>query len=528
MMIQDLDRRSLLAAGLSLAAGPALADPTIGPAPARLTLVPGEPGEAIPLDYTGFSVETIQLADPSFYHPDNHSLIALHRRLAPHGVLRIGGNSSEFCWWKATPDTAPPTVRAAGVGRADNWMPQHFTPITPDAVNALRGFLDACGWSCIWGLNFGTGSPDHDAEEAAYVARVLGPRLDHFQIGNEPDFYRNPNNMLRPAGWDFPDYLNEWTAIARAVVARVPDARFGGPDIGSGADWVVRFAREAPARIGPRLVGLSGHYYAEGPPDSPQATIAHLLAGDPRVAARMDAIMPAARAAGLAFRVTEANSCYRGGKPGMSNALASALWGGDYMLDLAARGCRGVNFHGGPGKTIAASNGDKMPGARSAADMEAARLGTFYSPFAGSPQQGFTARPLFYGMMLAQAFVGARLVPVRFETGGAVATAYAARTEAGYRIALFNKDEDRDLRVRLDLGAEAPSSLRKAGAPRTRLWRLTGPSLEATQGVTLAGAEVAPGDAAWSPRTREILDLTADGAVLDLPKASAALLFVEA
>jgi hypothetical protein len=36
--------------------------------------------------------------------------------------------------------------------------------------------------------------------EAAFVARTLGDRLAFFQIGNEPDFYRDANNGTLPPG----------------------------------------------------------------------------------------------------------------------------------------------------------------------------------------------------------------------------------------------------------------------------------------------------------------------------------------
>ncbi len=242
----EFDRRTLLAAGFA-AIGTNALGASRKTVEASLTPHPGEELNDIPLDYNGFSVETAQFADPSFCDAGNTSLVALHRRLSANAVLRVGGNSSEFCWWKTSPEAQPPVSTAPGMGRADNTMPQRFTPITPPAVDNLRGFLDACGWTCIWGLNFGTGSPDRDAEEAAYVARALGPKLLYFQIGNEPDLYKTPNNLLRPAGWDFADYLNEWTAIANAVSQRVPGAKFGGPDVGTSADWVVRFAQEAPS-----------------------------------------------------------------------------------------------------------------------------------------------------------------------------------------------------------------------------------------------------------------------------------------
>jgi hypothetical protein len=514
-IMRKIDRRSFLATGLATWGIKAWGAPATG---ARLTLRPGHVLNDIPLDYSGFSVETNQFADPSFFAPANRSLVALCRRLSAHGVLRIGGNSSEFCWWKAGPDAQPPHVKAAGQGRADNWMPQHFTAITPQAVDNLRGFLDACGWHCIWGLNFGTGTPARDAEEAAYVAKALGSRLLFFQIGNEPDLYESSHNRLRPAGWGFSNYLDEWTGIADAVTARVPDARFSGPDVANASDWVVRFAQQAPSRVGARLVGLSGHYYAEGPPESPDATIANLLKTDPRIARRMDAIMPAAHAAGLNFRMTECNSCYRGGKPGMSDAFASSLWGGDFMLDMAARGGKGINFHGGPGGRISAGLGGKLPGARNAADLALARLGTFYSPFAGDLNVGFSARPIFYGLMLGQQFAGTRLIANRFDTRGVDATAYSAQAMDGIRIAVFNKDSTRDLDIAIDL-----AGLKGAGA---KAWRLTGPALDATKGVMLAGAAIADGSADWQARQEEHIPVR-DGALsLSVPHASAALLFV--
>jgi hypothetical protein len=45
--------------------------------------------------------------------------------------------------------------------------------------------------------------------------------------------------------------------------------------------------------------------------------------------------------------MSECNSWDHGGKKGVSNAFASALWALDYMYKLADDGCAGVNFHGG-------------------------------------------------------------------------------------------------------------------------------------------------------------------------------------
>lgn len=520
--MQEWDRRKLLRStvalcGLGNAGLRAFAAGT-ATIPLRVTVDPGRELNRIPLDYNGFSIETATLANAHIYHPENQTLVALFRRLTPRGVLRIGGNSSEFCWWKTAAGATPPEIRAAGKGRDDNWMPQRLTAITPDAIDHLRGFLDATGWTCIYGLNFGTGSPARDAEEAEYVARTLGERLRYFQIGNEADFYRAPNNRLRPTGWDFADYLREWLEIANAVIGRVPDARFGGPDVGASTDWIVRFGEEVPKTLHGRLRELTGHYYAEGPPDSPEATIENLLADDPRISERMSMIMPVARRNGLAFRMSEGNSCYRGGKAGMSNALAGALWGMDYMLDMAAHGCQGMNLHGGGGAEISSALGDKLPGARDARDLEIAKLGTFYSPVAGNPSVGYRARAIFYGMMAVEQFAGGTLVATDQQPASLNARTYAAKMGKGWRIAFINKDLERDALVDLSIPGKANYA---------DLWRLAAPTVDATEHITLAGAEISAGNADWMPREVEKVSLRSGSGTFRVPRASAAVLSID-
>ena len=97
----------------------------------------------------------------------------------------------------------------------------------------------------IYGLNLGSGTPERDAEEAAYVSKTIGARLLYFQIGNEADLYHNDRNGLRPSNWAFPDYLANWVSFANAVSGRVPDAKFGGPDSGNMMDWPLLFAPQA-------------------------------------------------------------------------------------------------------------------------------------------------------------------------------------------------------------------------------------------------------------------------------------------
>jgi len=157
-----------------------------------------------------------------------------------------------------------------------------------------------------------------------------------------------------------------------------------------------------------------------------------------------------------------------------------------------------------------------MPGEQVAAAGSDAK-GGYYTPIAGEVDQGFTVRPIFYGMFLANQLAGCTFKPSTLTAPGVDATAYAAQTDRQLRIALFNKDPAHDLKLSLTAFADAKAA---------KLWRLTGPALDATIGTTLAGAEFSP-DVSWKPVVSEAPALAAGQIVLTLPRNSGALLFLE-
>ncbi len=482
-----------------------------GETPVEVVLADDHDGAKVPSTYTGLSYELAQLSDPTFFSEGNTDLVAYFRLLSPHGVLRLGGNTSEFCWFKANASTPEPKLHVPENPNA-NWMPHRLFRIEPKAIDALAEFLQATGWRLIYGVNFGNSTPQRAAEEAAYVAQKIGRRLEFFQIGNEPDLYTKASNGTRPAGWSFADYVREWTEFAEAISVRVPDARFGGPDVAASSDWVTRFSADVPASVAPRLVTLTGHYYAMGPPDDPRVTIERLLAGDPKVAEATKDIVAAARDTHRTYRMSEGNSCYRGGKPGMSNAFAAALWAGDYLLELARLGCAGVNLHGGRSEFLTAGLGGHTPGLDTAKTPQSVRNG-FYSPIQSEAGQAVKAMPVFYGMMLANQFAGCTMMQTTCDWRGVNVTAYAGRSLDGVRVAVFNKDEARAVRIALHVGAS-----------RVRMWRLEGPRLDATDDVTLAGAEIRE-HAQWKPRG-EMVSVRDGVAEIRVPAASGALVFL--
>ncbi len=135
----------------------------------------------------------------------------------------------------------------------------------------------------------------------------------------------------------------------------------------------------------PDIDFLTAHYYAEGPPADPKMTLEYLLhRGNDPASDEIAIVQAATKVLGKGFRMSEGNSCFHGGKPGVSDTVASALWCADYMLQVAQAGYIGVNLHGG-------GNG-------------------LYTPIAGSLEEGFSARPVYYGMLLAERFAGSTLV----------------------------------------------------------------------------------------------------------------------
>ena len=394
----------------------------------------------IPQDFIGLSYESAQLANPAFFSAENTALIALFRELSDQGVLRLGGGTSEFTAF--TTEEPPAAAPFDAVGPDTSKNVKSDTPITPKTLRNLRAFLDATGWRCLYGLNLGRGSIERAAEEAFYAQDILGPRLIAFQLGNEPDAWRN---RYRPATWSYADYWKEWATAHSAIVARVPGAKFAGPDVSNKMAYVTGFAEDVK-RSAPDVVLLTSHYYAMGPAGAPGITVDKLLSPDPKLERDLQIAMTAAHSAGLPYRMSEGNSCWNGGQSGVSDTLASALWVADMMLDFASLGCAGVNLHGG-------GNG-------------------FYTPIAGSIAAGFERRPEYFGMEIIKHFTGATLIGSKLDCANDRVRAYAARNAKSGLVIVINKS---------DQPAELRTTLRHAH----KQWLLTGPAIDARQGVTL-------------------------------------------
>jgi len=443
MKRRDFVEMLAMAGGVAAFPAIAAANPVV-----RLSYDRSRTGATIPRDYVGLSFERAQLSNPGYFSPENKAFVQLIRGLSPSGSIRLGGSSGEHTAYVGDQVIAPSFEVH---GPEHNKLNREGLNVSTLALRNLRGFLDATGWSCLYGLNMAHATPAEAAREAADVQRILGPRLAVIQIGNEPDVFRN---RYRPATWTPADYVAEWERFHAAIIAAAPGLKFAGPGISNKLDYLTAFAAAAPRY--PDIVMLTGHYYAMGPAGSPEATLDQLKLPEAKTATFKQAgyavVEDARRVAGLPYRMSEGNSCWDGGKLGVSDVHAASAWGANRMLDWARRGWIGVNWHGG-------GYGN-------------------YSPIVGTPSKGFSRRPLYFGTQFAQLLDGATFL----ETGAVpdpYLGYYALRQNGRDRIALINQ-------------GDGPVTVELPALPEARVVMLTGPSAAAKDATTLATASRKP------------------------------------
>jgi hypothetical protein len=460
--MKTISRRTFLSSAAFTIAAHRLRAQSTAPVEVALAIPSEATGPHMPADFVGLSYEVQQLADVSFFSAENTGLIREFKALSANGVLRLGGNTSEFAWFQPTPSTPEPQhpqIReVVGEPRAQ------YYAVTAQAVRSLAAFLKATGWSCLYGINMGTNTPPRAAEEAEFVAKTLGSSLQYFQIGNEVDLF---NRHLRdPNTWSPKSYLDEWLGLARAIVARVPGAKFGMPDVASKVAWLTQIAELWPSiQNPPHVTTLTHHYYFGGPATNPDVNIPNLLkpATMERVQQTADIATAAADKMHVRVRMTEGNTCYRGGKPGVSDVFAAALWSADYSLLLASNNYSGINLHGGTGKSVANSVGGSLPGDTllkeqgATPEQIASHPHPFYTPIATFGSE-YMLEPVAYGLKFAGSLSGSTFIHAdltsNLQSAGVDATAYAAKSASGRTsVIVLNKDANKDLSVTVDFGS---------------------------------------------------------------------------
>lgn len=455
----------------------------------------------IPSGFIGFSIEYPSLFAYSGVNSAvlNPTFIRLVRELNPSGspVIRFGGDTTDWTWWPVRGVRKPPGIRYA---------------LTRKWLEVTRATGLAMGAHLILGINLEAGSATVAQAEARAFLRGIGRSLiAGLELGNEPevygrlDWYTNHAGvgvLGRPARYDFHSYLRDYAAISSVLPRNVP---LVGPASGS-PSWTADLSRYVEAN--PRVGIITLHRYplhrcftVRG--ESTYPTIPNLLApmASSGPAVSLQAAVHVAHSHGLALRSDELNSVACGGKRGVSDTFASALWVLDTLFNMARVGVDGVNIH------------------------------TFrtavYQPFSFThSSRGWRAHvaPMYYGMLMfaRAAPTGSRLLPT-YPASSQALRIWATRAPDGIvRVAVINDSPTGTLVL-----AVRPSRVTGAAT----LERLTAPALRSTTGVTIADQSF--GDATTTAELTRGYETTTiqpiqHRYVIELPPASAALLSVRA
>jgi hypothetical protein len=421
----------------------------------------------IPPRFIGLSYEKLTMSY-GYFHPSNHNLIALFRRLGA-GVLRIGGGYVDRLLWTS------------------NTYGTH-AQITSTNVKDLAGFLQATGWLCLYGINLATSTPVLAAEEASVAVSVLGSSLLGIEIGNEPDEYGVAGNFFA-GNWTFQDFLSRWYLFRSAIVQATPGVPITGPATGGGnhiSSWTLPFGQTVTPS---ELTLLTQHYYRASGANS-TSTASFLVSPDPQLTTELAALNAGAQQLGLPYRISECNSFANGGAAGVSNSYASSLWVIDYLFDVALGGATGVNMHGG----------GQSPG---------------YTPIADDSGAVIEVRPEYYGMLLFTLAGPGTLLGTQLSAGSVDVTAYALRTASGgLNLIVVNKDALQNLTLTIQTSQSIQTATQQS---------MTGSSLAATSGVTIQGATV-NNDGSFAPASPTTLTPTATGTICYIPALTAALI----
>ncbi len=415
--------------------------------------------------FAGLSYEKNSMALPRF-EPGNTDLIGLFRRLGP-SLLRIGGNSVDTTQWAAS-----------GAGRTSG-------QVAPSDIDALSGFLQATGWTVLYGVNLATSTPAAAAAEVAYAAQSLGEGLYAIEIGNEPDLYGGKYF----SSWSVGDFEQRWGLFRSAILQAAPGVRVTGPaTAGNISTWTVPFGEHVGSG---EIVLLTQHYY-RGNGQSASSTAAELVSPDPHLIVDLATLAAGAGKIGVPFRIAETNSFYNGGANGVSDSYASSLWVIDHLFNIAQGGGVGANLHGG---------GD----------------GDGYTPIADSDGMVVEARPEYYGLLLFTLAGQGSVLQTTVAAGALDVSGYAIRTQGGgLSVVEVKKNSTQILKLSVDTGLTINTAA---------LQVLTGPALDDTSGVAIQGAAVAA-DGSFAPAAPYTASIAGGVVSCYVPALSAVLIKV--
>jgi hypothetical protein len=478
----------LVASGVGEDSDPARVAASLPPAPAEAAPVSvridlRHHGRPVPARFLGLSFEATSLPQIATYGTAGN-FVGLLRSLGP-GVLRFGGVSADtrIAW------TDRATPRPAWTSRS----------LEAGDLRGLGELVSRSGWQVLLTVGLAHYDAMAAAREVRVARRALGSALAGVEVGNEPNAYAR--HALRPPSWSAARYDAEVRRYLRAIGRLSRGIRLAAPGVSgshSFVEWGAAIARDQRPAL------LTGHHYPLGCHQVPAPSIARLLSPQTRrlAATSLARYMSVSRRTRIPFRMDEAGSVSCGGRHGISDTFASALWATDYITQAMAAGVAGINLQGNPGNCLG------------------------YSPVcATSPGRlargALTARPVWYALLLSKALLGDRPLPTSAAAppGRNVTVRALLAADGSLHFVIVEADPPGSSPVAVSLHVG-----RAFGAATTLA--LTAPSPEASTGVTLGGRAVA-GDGSWHPQAGlGSIPAVAGVVTVRIPPSSAALVTV--
>jgi hypothetical protein len=424
--------------------------------PVSVSIDVRRPGARVPREFLGLSFELSSLPQIARYASSGDFATML--RSLGAGVLRFGGASADtrVAWTDAA--TPLPAWASFALKAGD--------------FRHLRKLASESGWQILLTIGLAHYDPRAAAREAAAAKTALGGWLAGIEIGNEPDSYARHN--LRAAPWTPARYNAEVSSYRRAIGLLAPGIALAGPGVSGSAAFTQWGPAEASAQ---RPVLLTGHHYPLGCHQLPAPTIARLLSSRTRREedASLRRYVSASRGSATAFRLDETNSVSCGGRPGVSNTFASALWAVDLIARAMLTGVVGLNFQGNP----ANCRGYTPMCAPSTPKLARGALG---------------AQPEWYALLLSKELIGDRPVHATTSPSPANVDVIALLGPRGsLHVVIVDDDPPTAKHVTVELHAGR-------GFGAATVLSLTAPSPAATTGVRLGGTTVG-GDGRWHALT---------------------------
>jgi hypothetical protein len=431
----------------------------------------------IPANFIGLSYEKSAVTENHF-RPDNLVLVNLHKNLGS-GVLRFGGNKVELTQWsRETPKEKP----AKGI----------FVATTSD-MDKFYGFIKSIDWKVIHAVNLSSNTPEIFSDEINYAVKIGGNTIMGFEIGNEPDHYDKDTKKLREKGYAYPQYKSELEKAQSVILKQNAGVNLIGPATTSGG---FKFFEPCVSDFKNKLFLSTSHFYPTSAISTPPPTCESLLSdgSKKKTIAMADKHYAAAKKAGVPWRLAECNSASMGGTDGVSDVFAAAVWGSDFLFDVAEHGATGVNLHtifGQHGYTAISYDKDKKT---------------------------YAVRPLYYSLLLFKDAGSGKLIEADTKSTGNVVSHATLGTDGKLRVIVINKELDKATK------AVVLTDAKKTHGTVTRL----SASSPTEQMAVSYGEGTVNKDGTWKLEKREDIKGTAGRFEITLPACSAAVLTLEA